>query len=149
MAHALRIVTTPEDWEAMHAIRLQVLFTPERHPGLVYNRAHAHDTDPEHTKFLLMLDGEPIGTTRLDPRGPGGIVRLVGIVPSHQRQGHGSALEGLVVNYARAQGMTQLWVNAARDAVGFYEKRGWSPLVWDEEELATFAANCVQMTKPL
>lgn len=129
--------------------RLQVLFTPERHPGIVYDRAHPHDTNPSHLKFLLLRDGEPIGTTRLDPRGEGGIVRLVGIVPDQQRQGHGSAMEGLLVEVARSRGMKRLWVNAARDAVGFYEKRGWSPLVWDEEELATFAKNCVQMTKPL
>ncbi len=55
----------------MHAIRLDVLFTPERHPGLVYDRAHPHDTNPAHSKFLLLLDGTPIGTTRLDPRGEG------------------------------------------------------------------------------
>ncbi|MDC9825979.1 GNAT family N-acetyltransferase [Devosia sp. ZB163] len=149
MAYELRELATPEDWEGMHRIRLQVLFTPERHPNLVYNRAHPHDTDPAHFKFLLVLDGEPIGTTRLDPRGEGGIVRLVGIVPHLQRRGHGSALERLVIEFARARGMTRLWLNAAKEAVGFYEKLGWTPLVWDEEELATFAANCVQMTKPL
>lgn len=145
----LRQVTSPEDWEAMHAIRLAVLFSPERRPGFNYNRAHPHDTDPAHTKFLLMLDGRPVGTTRLDPRGEGGIVRLVAIVPDLQRQGLGSAMEGAVVDFARARGMKRLWVNAANDAVGFYEKRGWSPQVWDEQELATFAVNCLQMTKPL
>ena len=149
MAYELRELATPEDWEGMHRIRLQVLFTPERHPNLVYDRAHPHDTNPAHFKFLLVLDGEPIGTTRLDPRGEGGIVRLVGIVPHLQRQGHGSVLERLVMEFARARGMTRLWLNAAKDAVGFYEKLGWTPLVWDEEELATFAANCVQMTRPL
>lgn len=147
MAYELREVATPEDWEAMHRIRLQVLFTPERHPGLVYDRAHPHDTNPAHVKFLLMQDGEPIGTTRLDPRGDGGVVRLVGIVPQLQRQGHGSVLESRVVDYARSRGMSHLWLNAARDAVGFYEKLGWSPLVWDAEELATFAKDCVQMVK--
>ncbi len=149
MSPALHVVTTPEDWDAMHAIRLEVLFTPERHPGVVYDRAHPHDLEPAHTKFLLMRDGRPIGTTRLDPRGEGGIVRLVAIVPDLQRQGLGSVMEELLTDFARRQGMTRLWVNAARNATGFYEKRGWTPLVWDEHELATFGINCVQMTKPL
>ncbi|MGC4077559.1 MAG: GNAT family N-acetyltransferase [Rubrivivax sp.] len=149
MTYELHELETPEDWEAMHRIRLKVLFTPERHPGLVYDRAHPHDTNPEHVKFLLLLDGEPIGTTRLDPRGDSGIVRLVGIVPGQQRRGHGSVMEQLVVDFARARGMRRLAVNAARDAVGFYEKLGWSPEVWGQEELETFARNCVQMTKPL
>lgn len=149
MAHELRAVATPEDWEAMHAIRLEVLFTPERHPGTVYDRAHPHDTDPAHTKFLLLLDGTPIGTTRLDPRGQGGIVRLVGIVRDRQRQGHGSTMERLLVEHARNRGMTRLWLNAAKESVGFYDRLGWTPEIWDEQELATFARNCVQMTKPL
>ena len=149
MAYDLHELATPDDWEAMHRIRLQVLFTPERHPGLVYDRAHPHDTDPDHVKFLLLRDGEPIGTTRLDPHRDGGIVRLVGIVSDQQRQGHGSVMESLLVDYARRRGMRHLWLNAAKDAVGFYEKLGWSPEIWSEEELATFARNCVQMAKPL
>jgi GNAT superfamily N-acetyltransferase len=149
LAYELHELASPADWDAMHRIRLAVLFTPERHPGVVYDRAHPHDTNPDHVKFLLLRDGEPIGTTRLDPRGEGGIVRLVGILPGQQRQGHGSAMEGLLADYARTRGMTRLWLNAAADAVGFYEKLGWSPQVWDEEELATFARNCVQMTKAL
>lgn len=149
MAYELRELASPDDWEAMHRIRLQVLFTAERHPGLVYDRAHPHDIEPAHSKFVLMLDGAPIGTTRLDPRGEGGIVRLVAIVPHLQRQGHGSALEALLIDYARAHGMKRLWLNAARDAVGFYEKLGWSAEVWDEQELLTFARDCVQMTKPI
>lgn len=149
MTYELRELATPEDWEAMHAIRLEVLFTPERHPGLVYDRAHPHDTNPTHAKFLLLLDGTPIGTTRLDPRDDGGIVRLVGIVKHHQGQGHGATMERLLIDRARARGMNRLWLNAARESVGFYEKLGWTPQVWDEQELATFASNCVQMTKSI
>ena len=85
MAYELHQLASPEDWDAMHRIRLEVLFTPERRPGLVYNHSHPHDTNPNHVKFLLLLDGLPIGTTRLDPREEGGIVRLVGIRREWQR----------------------------------------------------------------
>lgn len=149
MTYELRELASPEDWEAMHRIRLEVLFTPERHPGLAYDRAHPHDTEPANSKFLLLRDGVPIGTTRLDPRGEGGVVRLVAIASSLQRQGHGSVLEAMLIDHARARGMKRLWLNAARDAVGFYHKLGWAAQVWDEVELATFARNCVQMTKPI
>ncbi|WP_055049468.1 GNAT family N-acetyltransferase [Devosia sp. A16] len=149
MTYQLRELASPDDWEAMHRIRLETLFTQERHPGLVYDRAHPDDTEPAHRKFLLMLDGVPIGTTRLDPRDEGGILRLVAIVPGLQRQGHGSVLEALLIDYARARGMKRLWLNAAPEAVGFYEKLGWTPQVWDEEEFVSFARDCVQMTKPI
>jgi GNAT superfamily N-acetyltransferase len=149
MTYRLHELASPEDWEAMHRLRLEVLFTPGRRPGLVYDRAHPHDTEPTHAKFLLLLDGTPIGTTRLDPRGDGGVVRLVGIARHLQGQGHGSAMEGLVVDYARARGMTRLWVNAINTAVGFYEKCGWTPLGWDDVAVGAQGDDIVQMTKPL
>ena len=34
-------------------------------------------------------------------------------------------------------------------AVGFYEKMGRAPEIWDRAELETFAAHCTQMTKQL
>ena len=58
-------------------------------------------------------------------------------------------MEGLLADYARARGMKRLWVNAIETAVGFYEKRGWRPLVWDTVELGAYGNDIVQMTKPL
>lgn len=150
MTYELRRVETPEDWAALHRIRRDVLFTPERHPtGFVYNDAHPHDAASNHIKFLLMLDGAPIGTTRLDLRGERAVVRLVAIVADRQGQGHGSVMEQALVNHAYKLGITTLMVNSAPDAVGFYEKRGWQREVWDAEELQGIASNCVQMMKYL
>ncbi len=133
----------------MHRIRRQVLFAPGRHPGVEYDEEHPHDAASNHIKFLLMLDGEPIGTTRLDLRGERAIVRLVAILADRQRQGHGSAMEGAVVRHAHRLGITTLMVNSAADAVGFYEKRGWQREIWDPEELRSIAVGCVQMMKYL
>ena len=150
MTYELRRVETPEDWAALHRIRREVLFTPERHPpGFVYNDAHPDDAASNHIKFLLMLDGTPIGTTRLDLRGERAVVRLVAIVADQQRQGHGSVMEQALENHAYRLGITTLMVNSAPDAVGFYEKRGWQREVWDAEELQGIASNCVQMMKYL
>lgn len=149
MAYELRRVETAEDWAALHRIRREVLFAPGRHPGVEYNESHPHDAAANHIKFLLMLDGEPIGTTRLDLRGERAVVRLVAIVADRQRQGHGSAMEQGLINHAYKLGITTLMVNSAPDAGGFYEKRGWQREVWDAAELQGIASNCVQMMKYL
>lgn len=149
MGHELKRVETAAEWAAMHRIRRDVLFAPERHPGVVYNDAHPDDVAANHIKFLLLLDGEPIGTTRLDPKGERAAVRLVAIVPDRQRQGHGSVMEQGLANHAVKLGITTLMLNSAPDAVGFYEKRGWQREVWDPEELSGMRSDCVQMVKYL
>ncbi|MDB5542224.1 MAG: hypothetical protein JWQ89_3951 [Devosia sp.] len=149
MTHELKQVSSPEDWAAMHAIRRAVLFAPGRHPGIEYDEAHPHDLAANHIKFLLLLDGAPIGVVRLDLMGQVATVRLVAIVADRQRQGHGAVMEQLVTGFAWRLGVTTLRVNSAPDAVGFYEKRGWQREIWDPAELAGIAVNCVQMVKPL
>lgn len=130
----------------MHAIRRATLFTPDR--GVVYNESHPHDLNPANQCFLFFLDGRPIGVVRLDAREKSrGVVRLVGILPELQRQGHGRVLGELIEAEARRRGMTKLGLNARQDAVGFYERLGWALEIWDPSELESFAADCTQMTK--
>ena len=45
--------------------------------------------------------------------------------------------------------MRRLFVNAAPDAIGYYEKLGWQRFSWDETELSGIAAGAIQMTKSL
>jgi GNAT superfamily N-acetyltransferase len=147
MEYELKVVTTPADWRTMHDIRREVLFTAERHPGLVYDENHPDDHQPNHTPYLLLRHGKPIGVVRLDDRGEEGIVRLVAIVTAEQGRGHGRALDALICDEARRRGIKQLALNAAPEAVGFYEKTGWARTVWDAGELAGMARDCVQMVK--
>jgi len=149
MDFTLTPVATEADWQALHALRRATLFAPGRHPGIVYDDNHPDDHAPDHVPYLLLSDGAPIGMVRLDFRGETAVVRLVAITPNLQRQGHGSVLDRLVVEAARARGVRTLVVNSAPDAVGFYEKLGWHRHVWDAEELAGIAADCVQMRKAL
>jgi len=149
MNYTLKPVATDADWQALHALRRATLFAPGRHPGIVYNDNHPDDHALHHVPYLLVADGACIGMVRVDFRGETAVVRLVAITPNLQRQGHGSVLDRLVVETARARGVRMLVVNSAPYAVGFYEKLGWHRHVWDAEELAGIAVDCVQMRKAL
>jgi len=99
--------------------------------------------------LLLRVGGRPAGITRLDIEGSVAIVRLVAIAPDLQRQGHGRQMSRLVDREARRRGVTLLRVNAAPEAVGFYEATGWHRREWDSEELSGIAADCIQMERSL
>lgn len=148
MGYELRRAQTAGELAAMHRMRRDVLFAA-RGRAAVYNDAHPDDAASNYLKFLLMLDGEPIGTARLDLVQGIGKLRLVVIVPEHQGRGHGAAMEQLIAEHAYGLGITTLLVNSAPDAVGFYEKRGWQRELWDASELQGMASDCVQMAKYL
>lgn len=150
MGLELRAVQTDEEWAAMHDIRRRVLFAPGRHsPDIIYDENHPEDRADGNVPHLLMLEDVPIGVVRLDLRDTVAIVRLVAIEPAYQGQGHGSLMDELVTQKAWGLGVRQLRVNAARTAVGFYQKTGWQEAEWDAEELAGLAADCVQMVKDI
>ena len=146
--YSLVKVTSESEWREYHSIRRRVLWEQR---GLVnYDDGHPDEHIPTHHPLLLKLEGEAIGTVRLDDRGDGrGVVRLVAIETALQRQGHGRLLSELTEDYARNLGMTQLYVNATPESVGYYERLGWQPEVWDQAELVGAASVCSQMSKSL
>ncbi|GGA85392.1 hypothetical protein GCM10011491_11220 [Brucella endophytica] len=148
MPYELHPVTSAEEWRQMHAIRRAVLFAPGRVP-FAYDENHPDDRADGNVPYLLLLDKRPIGVVRLDFRKDVTTVRLVAIAEEEQGKGHGRMLDALVTAEAKRRGVRILQVNAAPDAVGYYEKTGWRRAGWDPSELRGIAANCVQMTKHL
>lgn len=148
MTLELRAVQSDDEWAAMHDIRRRVLFAPGRHAtDIVYDDNHPDDRAPENVPHILMLDEQPIGVARLDLKGDHAVVRLVAISPEHQRNGFGEIMDKMLTEKCWELGVKQMRVNAAPDAVGFYEKTGWRKESWDPEELVGIASNCVQMVK--
>ena len=148
MGYELVEVARESDWRDYHTIRREVLW--EARGRTSYNDRNRDEYLPANHPLLLRLHGRAIGTTRLDDFGNGtGAVRLVAIVGDLQRRGHGRKLGELVEGYARSLGMTTLFVNAAPEAVGYYEKLGWHRFTWGETEALGIASDATQMTKNL
>lgn len=147
-SYTLVKVSLEADWQAYHGIRSRVLW--EERGKYNYNSNLPDEYAISNHPLLLKLAGRPIGTTRLDNHGQGrGIVRLVAISLSDQRQGHGRVLSKLVEDYARSLFLEVLLVNAAADAVEFYNKTSWRTQVWDDAEYMSGESDCVQMVKSL
>jgi N-acetylglutamate synthase-like GNAT family acetyltransferase len=120
----LKRAESDRDWAAYHRIRKRVLWEDRGLEG--YDERHPDDQLAAHHPLLLMRDGAPVGTARLDVISPNlGVVRLVAVEPHLQRSGLGRVLMQEIESYARRLGLDQLEVNAAREAEGFYQRLGW------------------------
>jgi len=149
VAYSLETPASPDDWQAFHDIREAELFRA-RHREVAYDRNHPDDFTSENRPLLFKQDGQPIGVMRLDDLGDGtGAVRLVAITCKEQGRGLGRTMAGMCDAIAREARLHTLYVNAAPEALGFYEKIGWERFVWDPTELVSIAADCVQMRKRL
>lgn len=137
----LMLAENADDQSAYHRIRQRVLF--EARGRFDYVADEPEEIKEENLSLLFKRDGEPIGTVRLDQKSDRrAIVRLVAIASHLQRQGHGTALMGHVERLALSLGIHELLVHSAPDAVGFYQKLGFSPF-----EFAKGDSGSVQLHK--
>jgi len=126
MPSHLKRVESDGDWAAYHSIRKRILWEDRGLGG--YDERHPDDRLADNHPLLLMHDGAPVGTARLDVVDQRlGIVRLVAIEAGLQRRG---------------LGLVWLEVNAARNAEGFYQRLGWETVHSDRKiPLMTKALN--------
>src|SRR5919106_2821170 len=87
--YRLKELATETDWQAYHKIRRRALFEARGRVG-VYQEDHPDEHAEGNHPLLFTLDGEPVGTVRVDylPDATAAI-RMVAIAEHHQRQGHG------------------------------------------------------------
>ena len=130
-----------------HDIREAELFLA-RHRDVACDRNHPDDFKPENRPLLFKLDGRPVGVMRLDDLGDGtGVARLVAVARTEQRRGHGREMLRMCEAIALGLGLRTLYVNAAPEALDFYDKIGWERYRWNPAELVSIAADCIQMRK--
>ncbi|WP_455872512.1 GNAT family N-acetyltransferase [Rhizobium yanglingense] len=126
MVQRLVRVEDEGDWKAYHSIRRRVFF--ELRGRNDYDPLHPDEYRDGHIPLLYKIDGNAVGTVRLDiahDNGLAGTVRLVAVLPERQGKGVGAAMMLELEKLALRKGLRRLQVHAARDAVGFYQKQGW------------------------
>ncbi|WP_244481577.1 bifunctional NUDIX hydrolase family protein/GNAT family N-acetyltransferase [Rhizobium sp. Root1203] len=137
----LSVAESSEDQSAYHRLRRTVLF--EARGRFDYIQDGPEEIKEQNLSLLFKFDGQAIGTVRLDQNPDRtAIVRLVAIAPDFQRQRHGTAMLERLERLALSLRIRELLVHSAPDAVGFYQKLGFSPY---EFEAGTFES--VQLRK--
>jgi GNAT superfamily N-acetyltransferase len=124
-SHTLRGPENEEEWRVYHAIRRKVLFENRDRFG-VYDENHSDEFEKNNHPLILFDRGAPIGVMRVDIHGPIAWFRRVAVREDLQRAGHGRILLSLAEAFAREAGCGEARSNVAADAVGFYERCGYS-----------------------
>ena len=141
--YELRTPRDTEDWTALHEIRRKVLFE-NRGKHHIYIDNHPDDFRTSHYPLVFLYKGEVIGVIRIEIGETAAWFRRVAIRDDVQRLGHGRVLLRLAEAFAEAKGSMEVRCNAAVDAVGFYERCGYSI-----DTSAVVPANSVSMGKSL
>jgi len=123
--YELRTPSTSEEWQAYHDIRRKVLFENRGQFG-VYDQNHPDEHRDGNHPLLLIRNGEPIGVIRVDISGTQAIFRRVAIREDFQRLGHGRVLLALAESFAQSKGCNHISSEVAHDAVGFYQRCGYT-----------------------
>ena len=140
---------TPTDeiaWRAYHDIRRLVLFEARGQFG-VYQEDRPDERAAGNHPKLLLYRGEPVGVVRVDVDARTASCRRVAIRQDVQRLGHGRVLLSLVEQFARDKGCGRLASCVAPDAVGFYDRCGFT--VDTERTSGSCGGKAVFMTKRL
>lgn len=139
--HQLRAPASNDEWKAFHAIRRKVLFENRGKPG-IYNENHPDDAKPGNHPLVLLYKDAVIGVIRVDISQTAAWFRRIAIREDLQQLGHGRVLLRLAEDFAKAQGCSEVRSNAAVEAVGFYERCGYT-----RDESASAPPNSVPVWK--
>ena len=125
MSYDLRRPATESEWATYHEIRRDVLFE-RRGRGDAYDPQHPDDLRPSNHPLVLWRGGEGLGVIRVDIDTEAAVFRRVAVRQHVQRQGHGRQLLASAEQFARRHGCTRIDSHVDVEAVGFYERCGFS-----------------------
>lgn len=129
-SYELRPPRTEAEWDRYHAIRKTCLFDTY-HPWIPYDRHHPDECRRDHHPLGFLLDGELVGTIRVDLKDGGRTVfRMLAIADGLRGQHLGSRLLQAAEDYAGALGATSACLNAVQPALDFYLRHGYAPFRW-------------------
>ena len=144
MSYEFIRVRSDAQWAAYHAIRKTVLFADR-----AYDADHLDEFLPDNHPMLLQYEGQALATVRLDFADFACTIRLVAVAVDAQGKGHGRKLYEYIEEQVLFYGVNTLRLNAAPDAVGYYEKMGFIRQIWGKADLVGIAQGCIQMVKRL
>jgi len=103
------------------AIRWSVFVDEQKVPPEV-----EHDQDDKNAIHFGAFDHDQIiGTGRVVISGQNGKIGRLAILKPYRGQGIGMELLNYIINYCRELGLTEVYLGAQVQAVGFYEKAGF------------------------
>ncbi len=126
--HSLSVIVTDYDSHAreIRDIRDDVFIREQ----CIRREDEIDDRDEVCVHVLGMLDGQPVGTGRLDPGKSGKLGRFAVLAP-YRRLGVGSAMVRAFEQWGAENELEKIWFHAQKNAIPFYLSQGYK-IVGDE-----------------
>ena len=141
----MEIMRATEEWQRAGAYSVRIEGMNRQHHIPLREEFDEHDCDG--TKYIVILDdGYPVATSRFyeEDREKAIIGRVV-VLPDHRGRGLGIQVVTEAEKWAAELGFKQLIVDSRLEAVGFYEKLGYSHS--DDTVIKSGCFECVRMSK--
>lgn len=122
-----------EDIPALHRVRLSVKENALSHPARVTPAMYVQYLSQDGRGWLCECDEQVLGFSILNLNKNS--VWALFVDPAHEQRGIGKQLLTLLVQWAKAQGITNIKLSTGVDtrAERFYQKQGWRPLGLTED----------------
>ena len=139
----VKLVDTPQETEAVKALRVQVFVREQGVP--LSEEFDEHDDSAVHA--VALLHGRVVGTGRMY-RTPSGATQIgrMAVESAHRRRGIGERILLLLEDHARRSGLSEVMVHAQTYVRSFYERRGY---VADGEPFMEVEIEHIRMVKQL
>ncbi|GAB3094663.1 GNAT family N-acetyltransferase [Aestuariicella hydrocarbonica] len=120
MTFELLITNFEDHQQQLYQVRHQVFVTEQNVPADI----ELDDRDAKCRHALILIDGDPVATGRIDLEQQGRIGR-VAVMKNTREFGLGRQIMEALEREARQAGLAQVYLHAQDSAVGFYEKLGY------------------------
>ena len=143
----MEIMRATEEWQRAGAYSVRIEGMNRQHHISLREEFDEHDCDG--TRYIVLLDEDyPVATCRFYEEDAGTvIVGRVVVLPDYRGRGLGLQVVSEAENWASELGYKQIIVDSRLEAVGFYEKLGYSHT--DDSVIKSGSFNCIRMSKQI
>ena len=141
----MEIMRATEEWQRAGAYSVRIEGMNRQHHISLREEFDEHDCDG--TKYIILLDdGYPVATCRFyeEEASTVSIGRVV-VLPEYRGRKLGALVVAEAEKWAAELGYTKIVVDSRLEAVGFYEKLGYSHT--DDSVIKSGNFDCVRMFK--
>ena len=141
----MEIMRATEEWQRAGAYSVRIEGMNRQHHISLREEFDEHDCDG--TKYIILLDdGYPVATCRFyEEEASTAIIGRVVVLPDYRGRKLGALVVAEAEKWAAELGYTKIVVDSRLEAVGFYEKLGYSHT--DDSVIKSGNFDCVRMFK--
>lgn len=141
----MEIMRATKEWQRAGAYSVRIEGMNRQHHISLREEFDEHDCDG--TKYIILLDdGYPVATCRFyEEEASTVIIGRVVVLPDYRGRKLGALIVAEAEKWAAELGYTKIVVDSRLEAVGFYEKLGYSHT--DDSVIKSGNFDCVRMFK--